>query len=69
MLFQKLQKKDPNVTLMLTSRAADGFWKDSNRQLLDKVSNFVYTDITDLKTPEWHLEDWKNNSSRPIGVN
>ena len=68
MLFQKLQKKDPNITLMLTSRAADGFWQVNTRQHLDKASNFVYTDIKELKTPEWHKEDWQHNSGRPLGV-
>jgi len=68
MLFQKLQKKDPNITLMLTARAADGYWKVNPNQYLDKASNFVYTDINELKTPEWHKEDWKNNSCRPLGV-
>lgn len=69
MLFQKLKNKDPNITLMLTSRAADGFWKNENRTLLDKVSNFEYTDITDLKTPRWHTDEWRVTSGRPIGVN
>ncbi len=69
MLFQKLSKQDPNAILMLTSRAADGFWKVKNSQHLDKVSNFTYTDINDLKTPSWHAEEWRNNSGRPIGVN
>jgi len=53
---------------MLTSRAADGFWKVKIDQQLDKASNFVYTDIKDLKTPNWHEEDWKHESGRPLGV-
>ena len=68
MLFQKLQQKDPNVTLMLTSRAADGFWKVDPKQHLDKAGNFVYTDIKELKRPDWHKENWKHNSGRPLGV-
>ena len=68
MLFQKLQKKDPNITLMLTSRAADGFWKVKIDQQLDKAINFVYTDINDLKTPKWHEEDWKHERGRLLGV-
>jgi hypothetical protein len=68
MLFQKIQKKDPNVTLMLTSRAADGFWKANTKQYLDKAGNFVYTDIKELKTPEWHIKDWQHNSGKPLGV-
>ena len=66
-LFQKLRNRDPNVTIMLTSRAADGFWKIKNTQKFDKVSNFVYTDIADLKTPEWHRAEW-TSTSRPLGV-
>lgn len=69
MLLQKLKNKDPEVILMLTSRAADGFWDVKNTQRLDKASNFEYTDIRELKTPDWHLEDWKNPSGRPLGVN
>ena len=68
MLIQKLTKKDPRIVVMLTARAADGFWKTSNKQLFDRISNFTYTDITDLKTPEWHIDDWKHSSARPLGV-
>ena len=68
-LLQKLKNKDPNITLLITSRAADGFWKTKIDQRLDKVSNFAYTDITDLKIPNWHAIDWKHDSERPLGVN
>jgi len=67
-LFQKLRNRDPNVTVMLTSRAADGFWKIQNKQTFDKVSNFVYTDIKELKAPAWHIDDWKHTCERPLGV-
>ena len=68
-IFNKLTKKDPNIFVMLTSRAADGFWKVKNEQHFCKVSDFVYTDINDLKTPSWHTLEWRNDSGRPIGVN
>jgi hypothetical protein len=68
-LLQKLKNKDPNITLLITSRAADGFWKSKIDQRIDRVSNFSYTDITDLKIPSWHMTDWKHNSERPLGVN
>ena len=68
-LLQKLKNKDPNITLLITSRAADGFWKSKIEQRIDKVSNSSYTDITDLKIPSWHELDWKHNSERPLGVN
>ena len=61
-LLQKLKNKDPNITLLITSRAADGFWKTKIDQRLDKVSNFAYTDITDLKIPNWHAIDWNHDS-------
>ena len=50
---------DPDITLMLTSRATDGF-NNADRQVLDKVRNFILTDINVLNTPEWHKEDWKS---------
>jgi len=60
-LIRQLKDKDPNITLLVTSRAADGFWKNKNTQYLDKVKNFTYTDIQELNTPEWHKEDWSYN--------
>jgi len=67
-LLQKLTKKDPNVTIMLTARSADGFWNIRPTQYSGKVSDFVYTHLYDLKTPEWHKDDWKHYSNRPLGV-
>jgi hypothetical protein len=67
-LLQLLKDKDPNITVMLTARAADGFWQTNNEQYLDTVNNFNYTDITQLKTPEWHIDDWKHDSNSPLGV-
>jgi hypothetical protein len=67
-LLQKVKNKDPHITILITSRAADGFWKIKTEQTIDKASNFSYTDITKLKTPTWHIEDWKHNSDRPLGV-
>jgi hypothetical protein len=67
-LLQQLKEKDPNITVMLTARAADGFWKTRNKHYLDKADNFLYTDIAELKTPNWHTDDWQHNSSRPLGV-
>jgi len=57
-LIRQLKDKDPNITLLITSRAADGFWKIKNNQYLDKISNFTYTDISKLKIPKWHETDW-----------
>jgi len=67
-LLQQLKNIDPNVEVMLTARAADGFWKSDNIQYSGVVDNFAYTDITELKMPKWHTDDWKHSSSRPLGV-
>jgi hypothetical protein len=57
-LLQMLKDKDPNVTLLLTARAADGFWKDRPETYLGTVDMFNYTDLDDLKIPAWHELDW-----------
>lgn len=67
-LIKKLKNKDPNVTILMTSRAADGFWKNKNQTYLGKASNFAYTNIEDLKMPDWHNKNWIHNSNRPLGT-
>jgi hypothetical protein len=67
-LLSKLQQKDPNITLMLTSRAADGYWRGPNRQLVGSVSSFEMTDLSKLKKLPWHITDWNNSGSKPLGV-
>jgi hypothetical protein len=57
-LIRQLKEKDPNITLLVTTRAANGFWRGKNTQYLDKVENFTYTDIQELNIPDWHKEDW-----------
>lgn len=58
-LIRMLKEKDPNITLLLTARAADGFWKTNTRAYLSTVDKFNYTDLQDLKIPDWHETDWK----------
>jgi hypothetical protein len=68
-LIQKLNKRDPEITVMLTSRAAEGFKKIKNTKFCAKIKDFEYTDITDLKTPSWHINDWVSRPcGRPIGI-
>jgi hypothetical protein len=67
-LLQKIKDKDSNITILMSSRAADGFWKIKQENYLNKASNFSYTDIKKLKTPSWHKKDWQHVSERPIGV-
>jgi hypothetical protein len=57
-LLNKLVEHDPNITLLLTSRAADGFRDTNHRHLVDQVKNFELTDINNLKKPSWHEKDW-----------
>lgn len=67
-LLQKLKNKDSNVTIIMSARAADGFWKYEPGLHIGTASNFSYTKIEELKTPIWHKEDWQHNSDRPLGV-
>lgn len=67
-LLSKLQNTNPNVVLMLTSRAADGFKYDFKRTLVGSVTSFELTDIEQLKKLPWHATDWINKGSKPIGV-
>jgi hypothetical protein len=63
-LFNGLKKIDPNIHIMMTSRAADGF-RSSTRTLSGPVSSFELTDINELKKPAWRIADW--TSPRPLG--
>jgi hypothetical protein len=63
-LFNGLKKVDPNIHIMMTSRAADGF-RSNSRTLSGPVTNFELTDINELKKPQWRLVDW--TSPRPLG--
>jgi len=60
-LIRKLKDKNPEIILMLTTRAADGFSSDRDRILLGKVSEYNLTDINFLKSPAWHLNEWYSN--------
>lgn len=55
-LFNMLLEKDPNIILMLTSRASDGFIK--NNTMIGKVKDFNFTNMEDIKHPPWHTNDW-----------
>jgi len=55
-LFNLLVAKDPEITVMLTSRATDGFIE--NNQLVAKAKDFKLTNIEELKCPPWHVNDW-----------
>ena len=55
-LFNMLLEKDPNIILLLTSRASDGFIK--NNTMIGKVKDFNFTNMEDIKHPPWHMNDW-----------
>jgi len=63
-LFTKIKKVDPNIHLIMTSRACDGYFEE-RQQREGPISTFELTDINLLKKPNWHLEDW--NSTRILG--
>lgn len=67
-LLSKLKQKDPTITLMLTSRSADGYRFNSDRLLVGPVSSFEMTDIDKLKKLPWHINDWSSSGSKPLGV-
>jgi len=56
-LFNKLKQTDPNIFLIMTSRASDGFMETA-QQYVGPVSSFELTDINQLKKPNWHVHDW-----------
>jgi hypothetical protein len=62
-LILKLQDKVPDATLLLTSRASDGF-DTVNKLRMGYIKDFTVTDINLLKRPVWHQTDWY--SPRPL---
>jgi hypothetical protein len=59
-LLNKLRDHDPKITLMLTSRASDGFRHNPERGLIGTVDMFDLTDINELKKAPWHITDWNS---------
>lgn len=67
-LINDLTKLHPDLFLMMSSRAADGFWQDTTPvEHMNKVSNFKLTEIEKLKIPSWHTSEWIT-SYRPLGT-
>jgi len=60
-LIKKLQEFNPNIELIMTAHAADSFLKKQITKQ-GKVSDFTFTDINYLKTPDWHIKDWKSKT-------
>jgi hypothetical protein len=67
-LIQTLKNHDPKIKVIITSRAADGFWSDRPLVRIGQVGDFEFTDINSLKKPRWHERDWVNTGCRPLGV-
>lgn len=59
-LILKVNDVDPNITLMLTSRVADGYDYNESRQMCAKAHEFGLIDINELNCPPWHIHDWKS---------
>lgn len=67
-LINELSKSHPDLFLMMSARAADGYWIDKTQvRYMDKVSNFELTEIEKLKTPPWHTTEWIGNY-KPLGT-
>lgn len=67
-LINELTNLNSEIFLIVTSRAADGFWKDySDVTYADKISNFKLTDISKLRIPLWHITEW-TPTYRPLGT-
>jgi hypothetical protein len=63
-LLNNLNNQCPTATLILTGRAANGFFEEEPSVYIDAVSNFKKTDINNLKKTPWHITDW--TSPRPL---
>lgn len=59
-LVSKLIDIDPNITLMLTSRVADGYDYNESTPMCGKIKDFQLVDINELNCPPWHVQDWKS---------
>lgn len=59
-IINNLNNADPEIVLMLTSRAADGYHSNKNRIMFGKVKEFDLTDLADMKRPVWHQSDWSS---------
>ena len=57
-LFNSFKKKDPNINVLMTSRAADGFHPVEKRIRYGTIKEFDLTDINELNKPIWHVTDW-----------
>lgn len=64
-LLNEIKKVDPEITVLMTSRAADGYHPVEHRIRYGAVKDFDLTDINDLKKPNWHATDW--TSPRMLG--
>ena len=66
-LIKKLQDLNPDMTLIVTSRAGDGFDTRLGYKIA-KVKDFTLTDINELKKLPWHEEDWVHTGPRFLGI-
>lgn len=67
-LLHTFKNHDSEMAILMTSRSAEGFWEGTPLVTYGKVSEFLLTDINELKKPVWHATDWFNNGCRPLGV-
>lgn len=58
--LNNIKERDPNIVLMLTTRASHGFTDVKDNMIIGKITDYKLTDINDLKAPPWHKDDWKS---------
>ena len=66
-LIHNLSKINPDITVIITSRAAEGF-KEFNSNIINKVKDLELTTLEELKKLPWHEHDWNHVGSRPLGL-
>jgi hypothetical protein len=64
-LITSLKNVNPEIVMLMTSRAADGYHPIKSRTMYGMVKDFDLTDINELKKPDWHSVDW--SSPRILG--
>jgi len=58
-LINSLINKDPNMYVLMTSRAANGFYS-KERVTSGLIKDFDLTDINETQEPPWHTDEWKS---------
>jgi hypothetical protein len=66
-LIHNLSKINPDITVIITSRAAEGF-KEFNSNTISKVKDLELTTLEELKKLPWHEHDWNKVGRSHLGL-